>query len=104
MIAGAARYNPSRMPAPGTTDAASVTLLRAAWLAPTDRPPIRDGAVAISGTRVAAVGTWRDLAGDYPGAPVHDAGEAVILPGLVNAHTHLELTHIPRRPLPAGGF
>jgi 5-methylthioadenosine/S-adenosylhomocysteine deaminase len=51
---------------------------------PVDQPPIRDGAVAIEDGRIAAVGTSGEL-----GEGEHHP-ESVILPGFVNAHTHLE--------------
>jgi 5-methylthioadenosine/S-adenosylhomocysteine deaminase len=51
-------------------------------------PPIADGVVAVEGDRIAYVGT---SAGAPPGAD-HDLGNALLLPGLVNAHCHLELT------------
>src|SRR3954447_9104305 len=82
-----------------------LVLLRAAWVAPIDRPPIPNGAVLIDHGRIAAVGPFRDVSAVATGARLHDAGDAVILPGLVNAHTHLELTHFTRPdPRPAGGF
>jgi cytosine/adenosine deaminase-related metal-dependent hydrolase len=65
-----------------------------------DAPVIRDGAVLIEGGTIAAVGAAaaRQAA---PDAAVHDYGDAVILPGLVNAHCHLELSHLsPPRPAP----
>ena len=59
-------------------------ILSADWLLPVDAPPIRDGAVAVQGGRIAAVGTAAELgAGER-------FEEAVILPGFVDAHTHLE--------------
>ena len=46
----------------------------------------------IDGTgRIAAIGP-RDSVGHPPGAAVLDFGSAILLPGLVNTHTHLELT------------
>jgi len=63
-----------------------VTVLSADWVVPVEGPPIRDGAVESddrSGT-IAAVGQREEL-----GDSVHYE-EAVILPGFVNAHTHLE--------------
>jgi cytosine/adenosine deaminase-related metal-dependent hydrolase len=61
-----------------------VTVLSADWVVPVDGPPIRDGAVALEDGRIAAVGPIADL-----GAGEHFA-DAVILPGFVNAHSHLE--------------
>jgi cytosine/adenosine deaminase-related metal-dependent hydrolase len=62
-----------------------VNVLSADWVVPVEGPPIRDGAVAVDdvGT-IAAIGTISDLGpGDhYP--------DAVILPGFVNSHSHLE--------------
>jgi cytosine/adenosine deaminase-related metal-dependent hydrolase len=77
------------------------TLLTAAWVAPMDGPLIRDGAVLIAGERITAVGPAADLR-KRPAESVRDYGEAVILPGLVNAHTHLELSRLtrPDRPGP----
>lgn len=67
-------------------------LLRARWVLPLDRPPVRNGAVLIDPTgRIAAVGP-RDSVAHPPADPVEDFGNAILLPGLVNTHTHLELT------------
>ena len=66
-------------------------LLRARVVLPVSRPPIPDGAVLVTGRRIAAVGRWRDLAAHSPKKTL-DLGEAVLLPGLVNAHCHLDYT------------
>ena len=64
-------------------------LYRAGWVLPVTAPPIRNGAVGVDVQgRISYVGP----ASDAPRLPVHDLGEAALLPGLVNAHTHLELT------------
>jgi cytosine/adenosine deaminase-related metal-dependent hydrolase len=76
-------------------------VLTAAWLAPMDRPPLRDGAVVIRGGRVAGIGSIAAMREQHPSAGVHEFGDAIILPGLVNAHTHLELSSIVRGPKPA---
>jgi cytosine/adenosine deaminase-related metal-dependent hydrolase len=70
----------------------SSLLIRAAWVAPMIAPPFRDGAVVCRAGRITAVGDARTLHAANPDAHVHDAGDAVLLPGLVNAHTHLELS------------
>jgi 5-methylthioadenosine/S-adenosylhomocysteine deaminase len=54
------------------------------WVLPVDAPPIRDGAVAVEDGRIAAVGPAAEL-----GRGEHFE-EAVVVPGFVNAHTHLE--------------
>ncbi|HEY1370325.1 MAG TPA: amidohydrolase family protein [Gaiellaceae bacterium] len=59
-------------------------VLSADWVLPVEGPPIADGAVAIEDGRIAAVGTSAEL-----GRGRHFP-EAAILPGFVNAHTHLE--------------
>src|SRR5690554_4901100 len=47
------------------------------------------GAVAITGDSLVAVG---DDARDYTGREVVDCGGKVVMPGLVNAHTHVPMT------------
>ena len=69
----------------------SQLLLRARVVLPVSQPPIREGAVLVSGKRIAAVGRWRDLSAHSQVKTV-DLGEAVLMPGLVNAHCHLDYT------------
>ena len=64
----------------------------ARWVVPVTAEPLRDGAVAVEGTRIAGVGARAELEERFPSAVAEDFGEAVILPGFVNCHTHLELT------------
>ena len=59
-------------------------VLSADWVLPIEGPPIEDGAVAIDGGRIAAVGTRDEL-----GNGTH-YDDAVLLPGFVNAHSHIE--------------
>ena len=65
--------------------------LRARVILPLSQPAIEDGAVFVLKGRIAAIGRWRDLRRKAP-ARVHDLGEAVLLPGLINAHCHLDYT------------
>ena len=60
----------------------------ARWVLPITAPPIVDGTVAELGGRIVYVGPRADA----PGGTDHDLGDCALLPGLVNAHTHLELT------------
>ena len=71
---------------------ASPTLIKAAHLIDgvSDRP--RDGvAVVVDGDSIVALGAAADLAAKYPGAKVIDLGGATLLPGLIDAHTHVFL-------------
>jgi cytosine/adenosine deaminase-related metal-dependent hydrolase len=61
----------------------------ARWVVPVAAPPIEAGTVVVEDGRIAWVGPRAHVP---PGGRDEDLGEAVIVPGLVNAHTHLELT------------
>ncbi len=76
-------------------------LLRAAWIAPMIGPPLPDGGVVFSSGRIDAIGSPDELRRKFPDAIVQDAGDSIVLPGLVNAHTHLELSHIQRGDPPS---
>jgi 5-methylthioadenosine/S-adenosylhomocysteine deaminase len=67
-------------------------LFTARWVLPITSAPIERGAVAFEGTRLLAVDNAAVLRERFPDAMVRDFGEAAILPGLVNTHSHLELT------------
>src|SRR5215471_6774730 len=69
-----------------------LSLYSARWVLPISSPGIEDGAVAVDGTRILAVGPRQTLAQQFPAASKRDFANAAILPGLVNAHSHLELT------------
>jgi cytosine/adenosine deaminase-related metal-dependent hydrolase len=70
---------------------------RAQWILPISDEPIRDAWVAVDGGRIAAVGQ-----GQVPDAI--DLGSVVVLPALVNAHIHLELSYLRGAVAPAGQF
>lgn len=67
-------------------------LLFADHVLPISSDPIRGGAVAIDSDVIAAIGTRGEIADKFPGAETQDLGAAAILPGLVNCHSHLEIT------------
>lgn len=54
-------------------------------------PPIENGAVCVRDGRIAAVGRWPEIGSGWSGE-VLDLGEQVLLPGLINAHCHLDYT------------
>ena len=60
----------------------------ARWVLPISHPALSHGTVVVHGDRIAWVGPRRDAP---PGDDV-ELGDAILLPGLVNTHSHLELT------------
>ena len=84
-------------------------LYRAAWILPIITPPVRGGWVLIDGGRVFACAPGaQDAGAEGPTAIIQsaaietiDLGDVAILPGLVNAHTHLELSWMRHRVPPS---
>ncbi|MGI8919755.1 MAG: amidohydrolase family protein [Pyrinomonadaceae bacterium] len=68
------------------------TLYSARWVLPVSSSAIAEGAIAVEGTVIVGVGSYAELTLRYPEAERKSFGEAAILPGLINAHSHLELT------------
>jgi cytosine/adenosine deaminase-related metal-dependent hydrolase len=64
--------------------------LQARYVYPVDGPPIEDGCLTIEQGRIAWVGAAKERRCDL------DLGNAAIVPGFVNAHTHLELESLER--------
>jgi aminodeoxyfutalosine deaminase len=69
----------------------SQMIIRARIVATMDRPPIENGAVAVSGNRIIDVGRFDDIKRRNTAETI-DLGEQVLLPGLINAHCHLDYT------------
>jgi len=67
-------------------------LLRARHVYPVCSPPIEDGAVIIRDDTILEVGRFRDLSSQDPEQT--DLGEVVLMPGLINAHCHLDYTRM----------
>jgi cytosine/adenosine deaminase-related metal-dependent hydrolase len=72
--------------------------LTARWIFPVDGPPLERGVVRIQGDRIVGVELRGSLRADY------DLGNAAILPGLVNAHTHLDLSNLRGQARPSADF
>ncbi len=66
----------------------------ASWLINPDVPPVAGGAILVRNGVISAAGALADLKQKYS-VPVVEYPGCAILPGFVNAHTHLELTHFP---------
>ncbi|MDO8679435.1 MAG: amidohydrolase family protein [Acidobacteriota bacterium] len=88
-----------------------MTHYRAAWVCPIDRSPIKDGIVTVDAGRIAAIRAPFDSGRDRDpvsplaqGRPVRDLGRVVLMPGLINAHIHLELSWLRGRVPPAHKF
>jgi cytosine/adenosine deaminase-related metal-dependent hydrolase len=66
-------------------------ILRARIILPVTAPPIEDGAVFIDGSQIRSVSSYQDLR-PHLRKKVIDLGEVIVLPGLINAHCHLDYT------------
>jgi cytosine/adenosine deaminase-related metal-dependent hydrolase len=62
------------------------------WVLPITSRMIEDGAVAVDGSKILGIGTRDEITSKFPDSRMEDFGQAAILPGLINAHSHLELT------------
>jgi cytosine/adenosine deaminase-related metal-dependent hydrolase len=82
-----------------------IVRVHARWVLPMATPPLVGGWVDVDAVQreIVAIGAAGTR---YSTAPDHtlDLGNAAILPGLVNAHTHLELSHLAGAVLPAANF
>ncbi|MEI8354580.1 MAG: amidohydrolase family protein, partial [Deltaproteobacteria bacterium] len=67
-------------------------IFAAAYLFPVSSPPLEGGALVVDKGRIISAGKLSVLRNLYP-APVEEFPGCVIMPGFVNAHSHLELTH-----------
>ena len=78
---------------------------RARWLIPASGPVIEDGALVAAGGRIVRVGRWSELQA-HVGAEdaVEHFPDAALLPGFVNAHTHLALSDMGGRLRPTKNF
>src|SRR6266436_5203793 len=76
-------------------------IVRAREVVTMDGPPIENGAVVVAGDRIADVGKFSEIAKRHSGEETLDLGEQALLPGLINAHCHLDYTglrgKIPRQ-------
>ncbi len=61
---------------------------------PISTPCILNGAVVITGDTIAAVGPAADIRRAYPGAREENFPNCILMPGLINAHTHFELSFL----------
>lgn len=79
-------------------------ILLAGKILPITTQPIDNGALFISGKRIVDLGRQKDILKKYPDERVVDLSPAWVMPGLVNAHTHLELSNLKGRLGDREGF
>lgn len=85
-------------------DRPAVMILRARVVVPVIRPPIEDGAVCISGERIVWAGPHAELPATFASNTEHDLGDSILLPGLINAHCHLDYTAMAGMITPPKSF
>jgi aminodeoxyfutalosine deaminase len=78
-------------------------ILRARAVVPMNGPPIENGAVAFDDDRIVDVGSFAEVSGRNSGEVV-DLGEQALLPGLINAHCHLDYTCLRGKIPPPSSF
>ncbi len=69
-----------------TSPLPSTHTITSRWIFPVEGPPLANGIVAIRGNRIVAVTPHGKQTAD------EDLGNVAVIPGLVNAHTHLDLS------------
>ncbi len=67
-------------------------ILSAQYILPVAGEPFENGAIAVENDRIISVGTVEELKEKFPETKIEKLGESVIMPGFVNAHSHLEIT------------
>ncbi len=79
-------------------------ILRARTIVTMDGPPIENGAVAISENQIIDVGRFPKVSARHSGKKIVDLGEQALLPGLINAHCHLDYTCLRGKIPPRKSF
>jgi aminodeoxyfutalosine deaminase len=80
-----------------------MTAYRCRTLVTMEGSPINDGAFVVDGPRFVRTGSASEIRRTHPGEVI-DLGEVAVLPGLINAHCHLDYTLMRGAILPAKSF
>lgn len=72
-------------------------IIKAKYLIPNPESCIENGAVVVNGTKICSFGTLDNIKTLSKIETIIDLGNAVILPGLINTHTHLDLSNLHNR-------
>ncbi|MEY2440223.1 MAG: aminodeoxyfutalosine deaminase [Verrucomicrobiota bacterium] len=78
-------------------------ILRSRMLVTMEGAPIENGAVAITGDRIVDVGRFAEVKARISDQ-ILDLGESILLPGLINAHCHLDYTSLRGKIAPQKSF
>ena len=78
-------------------------IIRSRCLLPVDAPPIFDGGMIMESGLIRDIGPWQHIRQLYSGNAL-DLGETVVMPGLINAHCHLEYTQMAEQLDPPASF
>jgi aminodeoxyfutalosine deaminase len=73
--------------------------VRARWIWTGHGEPLRDGVIQVENNRITGVCPWNDFQGNVD--QIRDLGDCCLLPGFINAHTHLEFSDLTT-PIAAG--
>ena len=76
----------------------SEKIISANWILPVASPPIQNGAIAVEQNRIVSIGERDVIVNSHPSSPVENYPTSTIIPGLINAHTHLEFSNL-QQPL-----
>ena len=79
-------------------------IIRAGTVVTMDGSPIENGGVAVSGSRITNVGKFSEISATNSGEQIVDLGEQALLPGLINAHCHLDYTCLRGKIPPPKSF
>jgi cytosine/adenosine deaminase-related metal-dependent hydrolase len=78
-------------------------IIRARTVVTMNGPPIENGAIAVSGNRIVDAGNFGEIKARHVGEVI-DLGEQALLPGLINAHCHLDYTCLRGKIPPQKSF
>ena len=81
-----------------------MVIIRAKYLIPDSKNCIESGAVVVNDSTITHVGTFNEIKSICKVEKIIDLGNAIILPGLINLHTHLDLTNLHNLIKPTNRF
>src|SRR3989338_11254752 len=77
-------------------------IIRAPWIVPVNRPPLKDHAMVVDKGRIEAMVPYNEASVGLH--EIIELPETILLPGLINSHCHLELSALPHEISYPGTF